>query len=764
MHQSNPPSAGQADDPVGQASTQPVEQRESDPEAIEIAREQAHVDRVMARVEVLLENADAITREGLARGRSGSYGGLVERDAFVHVAARRKHLLNREHEGLVFGRLDFDSGQVHHVGRLGVLDENFDPLVLDWRAPAASPFYRATAAERLEVVRRRVIRCVREQVVSVEDDLLDPDASLEGMNVIGDGALIASLSRARTGQMRDIVATIQGHQDEAIRAPGDGVTIISGGPGTGKTVVALHRAAYLLYRDRRKFESSGVLVIGPSMTFMRYIERVLPSLGEDSASLRSVGEIVDGYAATRVDSPELAKVKGSARIAPVVARAARYADPSASESFRLFYRGEVLQVAASDLRSIRRSVLRGNRKYNRSFRAAKDSFSDLLYRKLPQNLRQDRTMVEFREDLAERDEFEAFLAQWWPMRKPDDVLRALGDEKFLRVCSSGALSRSEITALATDWAAARRPDGSLELSGQDIALLDEIRDVLGEIPPPPRQRNEFDLAEMQEVTTAADREYARSGPRVRPENYSGYGHVIIDEAQDLSPMQWRMVGRRGRNASWTVVGDIAQTSWHDPAEARAAMDAALVKPPRREFRLDTNYRSPAEVFSLAADVVRKVMPDADIPQAVRATGRDPEHVLTDDVRTATIEATRRMLGEVDGTIAVITVQARVAEVGAWLDGLSERVVVIDELSVKGLEYDGVVVVEPDEITADSARGVRILYVVLTRATQRLTTVGTSQRWMPHGSTEAGGPPDRPGLARHESERSSGTAIDEPGLW
>ena len=739
MQQSNP-------SPAEQAGEQPI-----DSEAIEIAREQAHVDVVNARIEVLLKNADAITREGLARGRSGSLGGLVERDAFVHVAARRKHLLNREHEGLVFGRLDFDDRTVHHIGRIGVLDEAFDPLVLDWRAPMAAPFYRATSADRLDVVRRRVIRCVREKVVSVEDDLLDADASLEGMNVIGDGALIASLSRARTGQMRDIVATIQTHQDEAIRAPGDGVTIISGGPGTGKTVVALHRAAYLLYRDRRKFESSGVLVVGPSMHFMRYIERVLPSLGEDSASLRSIGEIVDGYSATRVDRPEVARVKGAARIAPVVARAARFADPSTPPTFRLFYNGDVLRVDQAELRSIRRSVLRGNRKYNRSFRAAKDSLSDLLYSKLSAGLRDDRTIVEFREDLGERDEYGEFLAAWWPMRKPHDVLRALGDEKFLQTCSSGVLKRDEVTALAADWRSSTRADGTLELAVQDIALLDEIRDALGEIPPPPRQRDELELAEMREVTTAADREYARVGPRVRPDNYSGYGHVIMDEAQDLSPMQWRMLGRRGRSASWTVVGDVAQTSWHDPAEARAAMNAALVKPPRREFRLDTNYRSPAEVFTLAADVVRAVMPDADIPTAVRSTGHEPEHVVTSHVRQAVVDGVQKLLNSVQGTVAVVCTADRVGEVKSWVGDESDRLVVIDELSVKGLEYDAVLVVEPDQITGGNARGVRILYVVLTRATQRLITVGTTAHWLP-------------GVGAGPAASPEADLVDTPQLW
>ncbi|QHC00732.1 AAA family ATPase [Epidermidibacterium keratini] len=707
-----------------------------DAEAIEIAREQEHVDKVNARVEVLLKNADAITQEGLARGRSGSFGGLVERDAFVHVAARRKHLLNREHEGLVFGRLDFDDQSKQHVGRIGVLDENYVPMVIDWRAPAAAPFYRATAADRQGVVRRRVIRSRLDKVISVEDDLLDPDASLDGMNVIGDGALIASLTRARTGQMRDIVATIQQHQDEAIRAPSDGVTVISGGPGTGKTVVALHRAAYLLYRDRKKYESSGILVVGPSPTFMRYIERVLPSLGEDSAALRSIGEIVDGYSATRVDSPELAAVKGSTRIAPVVSRAARFAGPGAPEELRLFYRGEVLTASRSQLRAIRRSVLRGNRKYNRSSRAARDALTDLLYSSAPDSIKAERTLAEFRDDLNQRNEFTDFLAAWWPMREPHEVLASLGNAGHLQSASSGVLTRAEVADLARDWASHTAADGSMELSLQDIALIDEIRDVLGEIPPPPPVRDEFDLSSVQELTTAADREYAAAGPRVRPDNYTGYGHVIVDEAQDLSPMQWRMLGRRGRVASWTVVGDIAQTSWGDPAETRSAMNESLAKTPRRDFHLSTNYRSPAEVFSLAADVVRTVMPDADVPDAVRSTGHEPEHVVTDDVATETVAALRRTLSEVEGTVAVIAPSARVGEVRSWVGTIGgDRVQVVDELSAKGLEYDGVVVVEPDEIAGGTDRGTRLLYVVLTRATQRLVTVGRTSDWLPSRRSE-----------------------------
>ncbi len=753
-HRSDPDGVTRADlddaayvDPDGDGRAGPETAEKIDSEAIEIAREQEHVDKVNLRVEQLLLNADAITREGLARGRSGSFGGLVERDAFVHVASRRKHLLNREHEGLVFGRLDFDDRVVHHVGRIGVLDEKYDPLVLDWRAPAAAPFYQATAHDRLGVIRRRVIRCSGPKVISVEDDLLDAEAELDGMNVIGDGALIASLSRARTGQMRDIVATIQKHQDEAIRAPSDGVTLISGGPGTGKTVVALHRAAYLLYRDRRKFETTGVLVVGPSRTFMRYIERVLPSLGEDSAALRSVSELVDGYAATRHDSPQIAAIKGSAKIAPVMGRAARFIPPEAPPEFRLLYRGQLLVASGSKLKGLRRNVLRGNRKYNRSFRAIKDALSDLLYREAGERVQEERNLSEFREELGDRDEYNAFLAAWWPMRTPAEVLHTLRDKQFLQACAGGALRREEIAVLAEDWAAYD------DFSVQDIGLLDEIRDVLGEIPPPPPPRDEFDLAQYEELTTAADREYAVAGTRVRPDNYAGYGHVIIDEAQDLSPMQWRMIGRRGRFASWTVVGDVAQSSWGNPAEARAAMLESMGKGTRREFHLDTNYRSPAEVFRLAAEVIRAVVPDADLPDAVRSTGFEPEHVVTEELRSATVDAVRRLLDDVEGVVAVIAPAARCDEVSDWIAEYdAERVSVVDELSAKGLEYDGVVVLEPDEIAGGNARGTRILYVVLTRATQRLVTIGRTARWLPRASTAGD---DGPADSHRDDQQQAG---------
>ena len=262
----------------------------------------------------------------------------------VFQAAKRIATLNAAHEGLVFGRLDLDGSapgtdQPRYIGRIGLRDEQRDSLLVDWRAPAAAVFYQATAADPQGVVRRRVLRCNGPRVVAVEDDLLDAEADSD-LVVVGEGALMAQLSRARDRTMHSIVATIQAEQDKAIRAPSKGVVSIAGGPGTGKTVVALHRAAFLLYSDRRRYETGGVLIVGPSGVFMRYIERVLPSLGETAVALRSLGEVVDGIRSSRHDDPAVADVKGSARMAELMRRTARIGVPDAPNELRVFYRDD----------------------------------------------------------------------------------------------------------------------------------------------------------------------------------------------------------------------------------------------------------------------------------------------------------------------------------------------------------------------------------------------------------------------------------------
>lgn len=692
----------------------------------EMAVEQRHLDRVYARLAELRRSAAQWERDGYRLARVGNVGALVERDAMVFHAARRRHALDTEHEGLVFGRLDLRDGTVLHVGRLGVRAENAEPLVVDWRAPAAAAFYQATAADPRGVVRRRMIQSSGERVIRIEDDLLDPRAAPADMRVVGDGALLASLARATGRGMRDIVATIQREQDQAIRSPASGVTIVSGGPGTGKTAVALHRAAYLLYSDRRRFAGGGVLVVGPSAVFVDYIASVLPSLGEQSATLHSLGSLVPGVGATRTDEPAVAAIKGSLRMRRVLERAVRDAVPDGPAELRLLYRGTLLRLTTPELDAIRARALPRGARRNEVRRAGIDGLFDALWAQarelripgLPDQL-------DFEDHLAEREEFRSFLRAWWPRLHPRHVLGWLARPDRLLRYAAGILSTGEIDTLSRAYRSLADEGPTVA----DVALLDELDDLLGR-PPQPRKRTPrpFQVVNgVQEVSTFADRASAARAAAVRrPEDYREYAHVVVDEAQDVSPMQWRMIGRRGRLASWTIVGDPAQTAWTgDPEELSRARDNALARRRRNQYTLTTNYRNSAEIFAVAAAVIRAVSPDLPLPTAVRSTGVDPVAVSVPSERLpeAVHGATRDLLDEVEGTVGVITPQRRHAEVEGWLAGLATpRLQVVTGLQAKGMEYDGVLVVAPTELRTDSAAGPRTLYVALSRATQRLTTV------------------------------------------
>jgi hypothetical protein len=691
----------------------------------EIAVEQRHVDRVYARLAHLRRTALQAEREGYQHARVGTVGSLVERDALVFHAARRRYELDSEHEGLVFGRLDLRGGETYHVGRLGVRDSDAQPLVIDWRAPAAAAFYQATATDPRGVVRRRSIQSTGEKVTGVSDDLLDPGAAPPGMRVVGDGALLASLSRATGRGMRDIVATIQREQDEAIRSPASGVTIVSGGPGTGKTAVALHRAAYLLYADRGRFAGGGILVVGPSPVFVNYIAQVLPSLGEDAATLHSLGSLVEGVRASRVDPPEVAAVKGSLRMRRVLERAVRDGVPGAPRELRLLYRGELLRLDAARLDGIRRAALPRGARRNEVRRAGIDGLFDALWAQAERaTLRSGRTRADFEDEISDRTEFRAFLRAWWPMLRPLDVLGWLADPARLRGYTSGLLSTAELAKL----------DFAGPPTVADVALLDELDELLG-VPPQQarRKREAFQVTDgVYEVTTFADRQQAaraaRAGAARRGDDYRDYAHVVVDEAQDVSPMQWRMLGRRGRYASWTVVGDPAQSAWTgDPAELTRARDAALGSRRRSEHKLNTNYRNSAEIFARAAEVIREVSPDIELPTAVRATGVPPveREVPAGGLPDAVRAAAEELLDQVEGTVGVITPVARRDEIAPWVDHLDlGRLQVVSSLEAKGMEYDGVLLVEPGEIRGDSESGVRTLYVALSRATQRLTVLSS----------------------------------------
>jgi hypothetical protein len=713
--------------------------------AAELAAEQVFVDRVYVQLERSARNAQALAREGHGRGALGHEGGLVERDAMVFQAARRMAQLDAAHEGLVFGRLDLLPSldrEPRYIGRIGLRDDDRDSLLIDWRAPAAAVFYRATAAEPHDVVRRRVLRCSGPRVVGVEDELLDAEAETD-LPIIGEGALMAQLSRARDRSMHSIVATIQAEQDRAIRAPAKGVVAISGGPGTGKTVVALHRAAFLLYNDRRRYETGGVMVVGPSGVFMRYIERVLPSLGETAVALRSLGEVVGGLRATRHDVPAVAAVKGSGRMTELMRRTSRQQAPGSPKEFRVFWRDDVIQLDRGVLGKLRRQLMAQGQR-NRQLPRVASALLDVMWRQVRGERGRDRGREAFDDDMLSSQAFVDFALSWWPPLSAPEVLAWLRDPEFLARVGEGVVSADEQRLLVESWQAA-------DLSVEDVPLVDELRYALGDVPDRAREDHDLDAGlhewaggDVQELTSAVEREYGSgSGPWTPPTHRiedDAYAHVLVDEAQDLTPMQWRMVGRRGRAATWTIVGDAAQSSWPVPAESAAARAAAIEGKELHEFHLSTNYRNSSEIYEYAAAYAGRVGLDADLPTAVRSTGVAPREVRAGQDLAGTVrEHLGEIAGQVAGTIGLVVPIARRAEVSGWLASWPEfaadaphatnaaaagndRVVVLTGIDTKGLEFDGIIVIDPEAIESESPTGRATLYVVLTRATQLLTLV------------------------------------------
>ncbi|MDT0462385.1 HelD family protein [Streptomyces gibsoniae] len=726
----------------------------------EINAEQEHLDRVYRRLEEKIHEAEFLMNDAAQRGHVGTPGALAERDAQVFRAGIHLNRLNNEFEDFLFGRIDLllgkdgkkgpdgaytavepaegavrpdntaDIAETLYIGRLGVLDEEYAPLVIDWRAPAAAPFYRSTPVDPGRVVRRRVIRSKGRRVLGVEDDLMRPElkATLDGheLPVIGDGALMAALGQARTHTMRDIVASIQAEQDLVIRAPAASVTHVEGGPGTGKTAVALHRAAYLLYQDRRRY-AGGILIVSPTPLLVAYTEGVLPSLGEEGqVAIRAIGSLVDGVEATLYDSPSLARAKGSYRMLKVLRKAARGAleRNGAPARLRVVAFGRRLELEAEELERIRRNALSGTAPVNLLRPRARKLLLDALYSQSGAATRHaDPELAaelrsSFDEDVSDEDSFLEFLDAWWPELTPRAVLDAMADERKLGRWARRILNPGEVRRVARSL----RRDG---LSVHDVAMLDELEAILG-LPARPKKKRELDpldqltgLEELMPVREETQRERAERLARERVE----YAHVIVDEAQDLTPMQWRMVGRRGRHATWTVVGDPAQSSWSDPDEAAEARDEALGTRPRRRFTLTVNYRNPAEIADLASKVLALAMPGSQAPSAVRSTGVEPRFAVVRDSLAATVRAeAARLLGLVDGTVGVVVAMNRREEAARWLDGLGDRVVALGSLEAKGLEYDATVVVAPAEIADESPAGLRVLYVALTRATQQLTVV------------------------------------------
>ncbi|WP_405768761.1 HelD family protein [Streptomyces sp. NBC_01538] len=733
----------------------------------EISVEQEHLDRVYRRLEEKIDEAEFLMQDAAKRGQVGTPGALAERDAQVFRAGIHLNRLNNEFEDFLFGRIDLlrgkdgkkgpdgaytaveaaegavrpdstaDIAETLHIGRIGVLDEGYSPLVIDWRAPAAAPFYRSTPVDPGRVVRRRVIRSKGRRVLGVEDDLMRPElkASLDGreLAVIGDGALMAALGQARSHTMRDIVSSIQAEQDLVIRAPAASVTYVEGGPGTGKTAVALHRAAYLLYQDRRRY-AGGILIVSPTPLLVAYTEGVLPSLGEEGqVAIRAIGSLVDGAEATLYDAPAVSRAKGSHRMLTVLRKAARGAleqheSPTDTTRLRVVAFGRRIELEAPELARIRESALSGTAPVNLLRPRARRLLLDALWaRSGAQGRHTDPELAaelrsSFDEDVTAEDEFIAFLDAWWPELTPASVLAAMSDERRLGRWARRILNPGEVRRVAR----ALKRDG---LSVHDVAMLDELHAILG-TPARPRKRRDLDpmdqLSGLEELMPTREESQRERAERLAQER-TEYAHVIVDEAQDLTPMQWRMVGRRGRHATWTVVGDPAQSSWSDPDEAAQARDEALGSRPRRRFTLTVNYRNPAEIAELAAKVLALAMPGSESPRAVRSTGVEPRFV---PVRGSLAQSVRdeaaRLLDLVDGTVGVVVAMNRREEAARWLAGLGDRVVALGSLEAKGLEYDATVVVSPAEIADESPAGLRVLYVALTRATQQLTVVSADR--------------------------------------
>ncbi|WP_328451927.1 UvrD-helicase domain-containing protein [Streptomyces sp. NBC_00386] len=762
---------------------------------LEIAVEQEHLDRVYRRLEEKIHEAEFLMHDAAQRGHVGTPGALAERDAQVFRAGIHLNRLNNEFEDFLFGRIDLlrgkdgvkgpdgaytavepadgavredntaDIAETLHIGRIGVLDADYAPLVIDWRAPAAAPFYRSTPVDPGRVVRRRVIRSKGRRVLGVEDDLMRPQvkASLDGreLPVIGDGALMAALGQARSHTMRDIVASIQAEQDMVIRAPAASVTYVEGGPGTGKTAVALHRAAYLLYQDRRRY-AGGILIVSPTPLLVAYTEGVLPSLGEEGqVAIRAIGSLVDGVGATLYDSPAVARAKGSYRMLRVLRKAARGAleapagvsrgnsghlalgEPDEAPTgpptrLRVVAFGRRIELESAELDRIKNNALGGTAPVNLLRPRARRLLLDALWARSGAGTRHSDPALSaelrssFDEDVTSEDSFLAFLDAWWPELTPRGVLAAMADERRLGRWARRILNPGEVRRVARSL----KRDG---FSVHDVAMLDELEAIVG-APARPRKRRDPDpldhLTGLEELMPHREETQRERAERLALER-TEYAHVIVDEAQDLTPMQWRMVGRRGRHATWTVVGDPAQSSWSDPDEAAEARDEALGTRPRRRFTLTVNYRNPAEIAELAAKVLALAMPGSESPSAVRSTGVEPRFAVVRDSLAQTVRAeAAHLLDRVDGTVGVVVAMNRREEAARWLAGLGDRVVALGSLEAKGLEYDATVVVSPAEIADESPAGLRVLYVALTRATQQLTVVSSDR-----DEPDANGVPD-----------------------
>ncbi|MFG1913302.1 HelD family protein [Micromonospora sp. NPDC048898] len=711
------------------------------------------------------------------RNTGGTLQDRSQRDSSVAMYADQVEQFSAVENGLCFGRLDGDDDSRHYIGRIGIFDSSgdYDPLLMDWRAPAARAFYLATAANPQGVRRRRHLRTRQRKVTGLNDEVLDIDTASPGGHeeLTGEASLLAALNAGRTGRMRDIVETIQAEQDEIIRAELPGVMVVQGGPGTGKTAVALHRAAYLLYTHRRELSSRGVLLVGPNATFLRYISQVLPTLAETGVLLRTQGDLFPGVSAQRTEPAETAALKGRAVLAEVLALAVRDRQWVPDEPLEIEVERETLTLDPEIVRAARDRVRRVGRPHN----LARTLFDTEVVHALADqvaerigadplggdNLLDEADRAEIRRELREETEIQAALDRLWPVLTPQRLLADLYANPDRIAAAAPMLTDEERALLRREpggWTPADVPllDEAAELLGEDeraaAARRDRIRmmereyaEGVLEIARGSRSIDVEDEAEGGEILGVtdlidADRLLERqeeadrltTAQRAAADRSWAFGHVIVDEAQELSPMAWRLLMRRCPSRSMTIVGDVAQTGALSGTPSWADALAPYVAQRWRLTELTVSYRTPAEIMTVAADVLAQIDPALRPPRSVRESGVPPWDRTVPDGRLAAelvAEATREAAALTEGRLGVLVPAGRVGELGAAVTGalpeaavgehpeLESRVVVLTVAQAKGLEFDSVLVVDPDRMVAESPRGRSDLYVALTRATQRL---------------------------------------------
>ena len=683
----------------------------------ELAAEQAHLELAYRRLDEIRQEAANLSKM-VDVGAGGTQQARWEREVINENIAGRLKQLDFGDKSLCFGRIDQSSeagGASYHIGRVAVSGADQEPMMVDWRAPVAEGFFRATGGDSLGLVRRRHFISRGRQILDLEDEFFGEAASSQRVNVDGRelrglGALVSALEQNRTGRLGDIIGTIQGEQDEIIRARLPGVLVVQGGPGTGKTVVALHRAAYLLYTHRFPLDGQGVLVVGPNRLFLGYIEQVLPSLGEAGVELSVLGDMVPGVRVAGRDIELAARTKGDLDMVKVVRRAVRDRQRPLRADLVVGIGARRVRLTVADSAHI---VNEARRRYN-THNAARRFVLAEVYSTLAASHPDGISIESLIEQVGGTPEVRHALNWMWPVLSPAMLLHDLYGSRALLASASGRLlSKPQREALYRQWQDEMNANRVI-WTVDDVPVLDEAREVLG---PRPKQKR------YDEIRT--------------------YGHLVVDEAQDLSPMQLRMLTRRSLNGSMTVVGDIAQSTG---AWAHNDWDEVLEhlpdRRPARMTELTVGYRIPGPAMALAARILTEAAPWLKPPVAVRTDGEEPEFIQvagTENLAQGVAETVAKQVADSQvGNLAVITPRSLTDSVVEALlragldvgkaprDGLDHPVTVVPVNLVKGLEVDASLVVEPALIMSEEPQGARSLYVAATRSTKRLAFVHSRQ--------------------------------------